>query len=306
MTDAATAAHHRDPVAAEAGTGTVDRSGREGAHPGHPRTAGRATARRVTSPRVTSASATAPRVTSTSATALRVTSVSATTRHDHFTPRDPGRAPYVPRSQDEGGMAIKVDPRRLGLLKELAAAADLRPGQLVQRWVEERLDAERAGQPLAQPEGATRFAELEATVASLVAQVADLAARTSQTTETSSDRPAGEPLLESRAPTEPAPAPAPRRRGRPRKADAAATTPAATSPAAPDGRVALHDEIIAVIGEKGPSTAAEIADSIRDRGRYHAPRSSRPLDAAMVNGRVSNPAYRARFVRSGRRIGLAS
>ena len=37
-------------------------------------------------------------------------------------------------------MSIRVDPRRLSLLKELAATEGLRPGQLVQRWVEERLD----------------------------------------------------------------------------------------------------------------------------------------------------------------------
>ncbi len=201
-------------------------------------------------------------------------------------------------------MAIRVDPRRLGLLKELAAGEGLRPGQLVQRWVEERLDAERAGQPLAQPEGASRFAELEATVASLVTQVAELAARTAAPTQSAGDLPAAGP------PPETPSQPAPRRRGRPRKADKtteapAAAAPAATAHATTGGRVALHDEIIAVIGEKGPSTAAEIADAIHDRGLYHAPRSNRPLDAAMVNGRVSNPVYRARFVRSGRRIGLA-
>jgi hypothetical protein len=205
-------------------------------------------------------------------------------------------------------MAIRVDPRRLGLLKELAAAEGLRPGQLVQRWVEERLDAERAGAPLAQPEGASRFAELEATVASLVAQVADLAARAPQAAPTVSEVTAAEPSAA------PAASLAQPRRGRPRKAHATAGEPAtapvdpgAASPAAEvaAGRVALHDEIIAVISEKGPATASEIADAIRDRGRYRAPRSSRPLDAAMVNGRISNPVYRARFVRLGHRIGLA-
>src|SRR5919204_3055037 len=56
------------------------------------------------------------------------------------------RGGFAPRpGSDDGGMSIRVDPRRLSLLKELAAEEGLRPGQLVQRWVEERLDAERTG-----------------------------------------------------------------------------------------------------------------------------------------------------------------
>ena len=90
--------------------------------------------------------------------------------------------------------------------------------------------------------------------------------------------------------------PAGRRRGRPRK------TPA-PAPAGP--RVALHDEIIAVIEERGPSSAAEIAAAIAERGRYTPPRSGKGLNAATVNSRVSNPAYRDRFRRQDGRIGLA-
>ncbi len=206
-------------------------------------------------------------------------------------------------------MAIRVDPRRLGLLKELAAAADLRPGQLVQRWVEERLDAERAGEALAQPEGASRLAELEASVASLAAQVAELATRMAPPTRTAGEA-TGTEAVAAEVPAVAAQQPTQRRRGRPRKADTAPAGADPTStgiapPAVKGGRVALHDEIIAVISEKGPATASEIADAIRDRGRYRAPRSNRPLDAAMVNGRISNPVYRARFVRVGHRIGLA-
>src|SRR5699024_7087858 len=44
-------------------------------------------------------------------------------------------------------------------------------------------------------------------------------------------------------------------------------------------RVGLHDEISAVIAERGPMTAAEIAEAIAARGRYVAPRSTKPLDA---------------------------
>jgi hypothetical protein len=69
--------------------------------------------------------------------------------------------------------------------------------------------------------------------------------------------------------------------------------------------VPLHEEIAAIIGERGPLTAAEIATAVVERGRYTAPRSSRPLDATTVSSRVSNPAYRARFRREGGRIALA-
>ncbi|MGH2357916.1 MAG: hypothetical protein ACRDGJ_07860 [Candidatus Limnocylindria bacterium] len=62
---------------------------------------------------------------------------------------------------------------------------------------------------------------------------------------------------------------------------------------------------MAVVAERGPSTAADIAAAIAERGRYAPPRSDKPLDAAMVNSRVSNPVYRSRFVRSDGRIGLA-
>src|SRR6266511_2717392 len=66
--------------------------------------------------------------------------------------RPPQRGGYAPRPQgDDGGMTVRVDPRRLGLLKQLAAEAGVRPGELVQLWVEQRLDAERGG---AAPPGA--------------------------------------------------------------------------------------------------------------------------------------------------------
>ena len=70
-------------------------------------------------------------------------------------------------------------------------------------------------------------------------------------------------------------------------------------------RVPLHEEIIAVIGERGPMTAAELATTITERGVFQPPRSGKALDAATVNSRVSNPVYRARFRRDGHRITLA-
>jgi hypothetical protein len=60
-----------------------------------------------------------------------------------------------------------------------------------------------------------------------------------------------------------------------------------------------------VIRERGPLTAAELAAAVKERGRYYAPRSEHPLDAAIVNSRVSNPVYRSRFKRHEGRIGLA-
>ena len=91
----------------------------------------------------------------------------------------------------------------------------------------------------------------------------------------------------------------------PKSANAGAASSATRAAASRNGHVGLHDEIIAVIRERGPSTAAELAIAIRERGRYQAPRSGKPLDAATVNSRVSNPVYRARFRRAEGRISLA-
>ena len=48
-------------------------------------------------------------------------------------------------------MSIRLDPRRVGTLKQLAAEADMRPGDLVRQWVEERIDAARGGASPAAP-----------------------------------------------------------------------------------------------------------------------------------------------------------
>jgi hypothetical protein len=90
----------------------------------------------------------------------------------------------------------------------------------------------------------------------------------------------------------------------PRRRRAAATR-VATVPTGTDRRVPLHEEIASVISEGGPMSAAQIAQAIVDRGRYAAPRSDRPLDAATVNSRVSNPIYRSRFRREDGKIGLS-
>jgi hypothetical protein len=218
-------------------------------------------------------------------------------------------------------MTVRVDPRRLGLLKQLAAEARVRPGELVQLWVEQRLDAERGGlAPAGAPIMPTApTAEATSAITTLAARLDDLFRRIA-TLEASqvaalAPRPASAPAS---APSAAAPASAdaaPRKRGRPRKTEAAvpsAPTRARRGAArggarraAAQKRVALHDEIIAVIRERGPLTAAELAAAVHERGRYHAPRSAHPLDAAIVNSRVSNPVYRSRFQRNEGRIGLA-
>ena len=201
-------------------------------------------------------------------------------------------------------MSIRLDPRRLGALKLLAAEAGVRPGELVTRWVEERLDAARSGGVPAAPGVAPdALAVLNARIDELFRRFEQMSA---QPAEPSAAAVAGS-----------AEAPVKRGPGRPRKVstDAAPSTPqprvratrktSAKRRTAAGSKVALHDEITAVISERGPQTAAELALAIAERGRYLPPRSKKPLDAAQVNARVSNPTYRGRFVRREHRIGLA-
>ena len=197
-------------------------------------------------------------------------------------------------------MSLRLDPRRLTAFKRMAADVGVRPGELARIWIEERIDAERSGAPggLAALSG---LDDMRARLDELVARVAALeSAGAPQPTE----QPAQEPA--AAAPPETAPgeasevsaeAPAPRRARR-RRMTAAERN-------GDSGRVALHDEIIAVINERGASTAAEIAQAITERGRYVPPRSGKPLDAKTVSQRVSNPTYRSRFTRAEGRIGLA-
>jgi hypothetical protein len=198
-------------------------------------------------------------------------------------------------------MSIRLDPRRLAALKLLAGEEGLRPGELVTRWVEERLDAARSGQPAPSsaamqpaPSGMTGNAELQA----LSKRVDELAQRLDAFTAAP---PAPAPATADE-PAEPAPA---KRRGRPPKSADAAPARAASSGDA-TGRVPLHEEIISVISERGPMTAGELATAIMERGRYSSPRSAKPFDATTINARVSNPVYRSRFTRDRGRIGLAN
>ncbi len=224
-------------------------------------------------------------------------------------------------------MSIRLDPRRLSTLRALAGDAGLRPGELVQRWVEERLDSSRA------PAGGELAAPIvdAGALAALAARVDALSARLDAMSPTATAESVAQEVDEPEVAVTDAPLPVvePRRRGRPRKVVAVAEVGAPAVPAkraakARAGRavgrarsakksaakgaakVALHHEMMAIITERGPQTAAQLAAAITERGKYAPPRSGKPLDAATVSGRVSNPTYRARFVRDGRRIGLAT
>jgi hypothetical protein len=198
-------------------------------------------------------------------------------------------------------MSLRLDPRRLTAFKRMAAEVGVRPGELARIWIEERIDAERSGAPggLAALSGLddlrARLDELVARVAALESAGAPGPAPQLGREPAAAAVAAPEPATDERAEAS-AEAPAPRRRRR---------RMTAAERNGDSGRVALHDEIIAVINERGASTAAEIAQAITERGRYMPPRSGKPLDAATVNGRVSNPVYRARFRREDGRIALA-
>lgn len=204
-------------------------------------------------------------------------------------------------------MSIRLDPRRLGVLKQLAAEADTRPGDLVRIWVEERLDAEKRGQSL--PAGAA--GDLSSLLTALTERVAALeASATATSASPSSPASTSQPVAmdtSTESPSANGDRPKrPAKNAKPAKGATAGGTAKNRVAAKPSGkRVALHDEIIAVVTERGPTPAAEIAAAIVERGRYQPPRSGKPLDAATVNARISNPTYRGRFTRSEGRIGLA-
>ena len=195
-------------------------------------------------------------------------------------------------------MSIRLDPRRVNTLKHLAGEAGVRPGDLVRQWVEERIDSQRGGEPGASVGGG-----------SVLERVEDLAARVEALEagryDAGGPRPATVP-----APPEPAEsveaAVQPEGSQQPEESEHSERQGAKRVSAKPSGeRVALHDEMIAVIREQGPQTPSDLAAAIVGRGRYTVPRSGKPLDAKTVSQRVSNPTYRSRFLRREGRIGLA-
>lgn len=187
-------------------------------------------------------------------------------------------------------MSIRLDPRRLQALKHLAGEAGMRPGDLVRHWVEERIDAQRTGEGGVSLDG--RIGALEERIASLEARLSASAAGPPPAPANAPPEASGQPPTDT-APVQESPTPEGERKRRRRVS------------AAPAARVGLHDEMIAVLAERGPMSAGELAAAIAERGRYAPPRSGKPLDASMVSQRASNPTYRSRFVRREGRIGLA-
>jgi hypothetical protein len=64
----------------------------------------------------------------------------------------------------------------------------------------------------------------------------------------------------------------------------------------------LHDEILAVLNERGGQMAVgEIAEAIRRRKRYQ-PRRGGAITTQAVSSRLANPQYRSLFERNGRLV----
>jgi len=197
-------------------------------------------------------------------------------------------------------MSLRLDPRHLGTLRALASEAGVRPGELVTLWVTERLDAERRGAPSPVDIGPV-LESLNDRIEALTRRVDGLASRDASSaaaTGTSATAATADAVV-----AEPAPA---KRRGRPPKS---ASSPAVARKAkrsrGKNPAVPLHEEIAAVLAERGPLSAGELAAAVTARGIYAPPRSGKPLDATAVSVRVSNPRYRSRFTRGEGKIGLA-
>ncbi|HEY8180239.1 MAG TPA: hypothetical protein VIH33_07535 [Candidatus Limnocylindria bacterium] len=205
-------------------------------------------------------------------------------------------------------MSIRLDPRRLAALKLLAAEAGVRPGEMVTQWVEERLDAARRGEAAAaSASDGNAIAALSARIDELARRLDSLSPKATPATTEAGPREAPD---RDASPIE-ATANPPKRRGRPPKTTTGDAAPApARKPRSKAGsaapRIPLHEEIAAIISEQGPMSAVQLAAAITERGRYSAPRSTKPLDAATVSARVSNPVYRSRFVRRQGLISLAA
>jgi len=207
-------------------------------------------------------------------------------------------------------MSIRLDPRHLGTLRALASEAGVRPGELVTLWVTERLDAERRGAPSPTDLGPVLESlndRIEALSLRVDALTAGPSTPATPVTETAPQKRRGRPpkagasAADSDGTTPSSDAPAPRAITRRRKGGKVRAKARSKNPAVP-----LHEEIAAVLAERGPLTAAELATAVTERGIYAPPRSGKPLDATAVSVRVSNPRYRSRFTRAEGKIGLAS
>lgn len=198
-------------------------------------------------------------------------------------------------------MNIRLDPRHLGTLRALASEAGVRPGELVTLWVTERLDAERSGAPSPSAIGPV-LESLNERIEALSRRVDALAGGPTPTTAAHAAPTTDEQDQKKK-----------KKRGRPSKAggaDADGVAPPKRRSKAKKTRgknpaVPLHEEIAAVLAERGPMSAADLATAVTERAIYAPPRSGKALDATAVSVRVSNPRYRSRFTRSEGKIGLA-
>jgi hypothetical protein len=222
-------------------------------------------------------------------------------------------------------MSLRLDPRHLATLRNLAAEAGVRPGELVNLWVTERLDAERRGAPSPTDVGpvleslndriealSRRIGALEGGVPSARPDPTPADTGTPDATDAPPARRRGRPPKAAAAdggstngvPTDAASAhEAPTKKGKRKKGAAAKSKRArgkGKNPAVP-----LHEEIAAVLADRGPMTAADLATAVSERGVYAPPRSAKALDATAISVRVSNPRYRSRFTRADGKIGLA-
>jgi hypothetical protein len=173
------------------------------------------------------------------------------------------------RELNQRSIVLHLDSHRFTRLEALALAADLPVGHLVRAIVATSLDS-------------TLLSSLLADTLEEVAQVRQQLASIEHgpvSSPRSTDR------LQGRLPIE---------RGSSASRDLASPLRG------------LHGEIVRVLQERGePMTTAEIAEEIRRRGNYSAPRTGQPPTGLTVSRRVSNPSYKSLFERNGRKIRLA-
>jgi len=193
-------------------------------------------------------------------------------------------------------MSIRLDPRHLGTLRALASEAGVRPGELVTLWITERLDAERRGAPSPLDIGPV-LESLNDRIEALTRRLDALAGGKAPTVVGDTVATEADAVGAEAAPA--------RRRGRPPKSAAPTTAKKVKRARGKNPSVPLHEEIAAVLAERGPLSAGELAEAVTARGIYAPPRSGKPLDATAVSVRVSNPRYRSRFTRGEGKIGLA-
>jgi predicted DNA-binding ribbon-helix-helix protein len=173
-------------------------------------------------------------------------------------------------------VSVRIEQARYERLEQVAANAGVAVNQLVGVWLSERIDHFEAGAILS-----STYEELRA-----LGQRLDTTPGSVHGTSIRAPKPRSSRRDQRERPRSEA-----GRAGR----------------AMPRRKLGLHAEIITVLREYGkPMTAAEIAEVIRARGMYQAPRSGQPITGAVVSRRVSNPNYRSLFERRGREVTLAT